>query len=82
MGTDCHIRVVGPADLEWAQSEVRRLERLWTRFQPSELLALDAQPRLVDPDTRLLVERAVAGYDMSGGAFNPLPGRADPGRGL
>lgn len=72
MGTDCHIRVVGPADLEWAQSEVRRLERLWTRFQPSELLALDAQPRLVDPDTRLLVERAVAGYDMSGGAFNPF----------
>jgi thiamine biosynthesis lipoprotein len=72
MGADCHIRVVGEADLDWAQDEVARLEGLWTRFRPSELLALGAGPRRVDPDTRLLVERAVAGYDLTGGAFNPF----------
>ncbi len=72
MGTDCHIRVVGDADPAWGQAEVQRLERLWTRFAPSEGRAIGSQPREVDPDTALLVRRAIEGYDMTVGLFNPF----------
>lgn len=70
MGTDCHIRCVGHSDPEWGQHEVQRLEGLWTRFAPSEVMSLDARPRDVDPDTALLLQRAVEGFDMTGGLFN------------
>lgn len=82
MGTTCHVRVVAPdegagwdagAELDWAQSEVNRMERLWTRFNPdSELMTLGPQPTEVDPATALLVTRAVAGHELSGGLFNPF----------
>lgn len=72
MGADCHVRIVGADDLQWAQDEVRRLETLWTRFAESELTSLSASGRAVDPDTRLLVERAVEGYDVTDGMFNPF----------
>ena len=72
MGADCHVRIVGADDLVWAQDEVRRLEALWTRFADSELTSLNTSAREVDPDTRLLVERAVQGFDLTGGLFNPF----------
>lgn len=70
MGTDCHIKVVGAGDPRWGLEEVQRLEGLWTRFAPSEVTALTAQPRDVDPDTVELLRRAVQGFDLTGGLFN------------
>lgn len=72
MGTDCHIRVVGDADPQWGQAEVARLERLWTRFAPSEVTMIGPSPGAVDPDTALLLSRAIRGYDLTGGLFNPF----------
>lgn len=70
MGTDCHIRVVGDGDPDWGQQQVLRLEGLWTRFSPSEVTAVNELAHEVDPDTALLFERAVQGYDLTGGLFN------------
>lgn len=70
MGTDCHIRVVGDLDPQWGRQEVERLERLWTRFAPSEVAEIGPRPRAVDPDTALLLQRAVAGFDLTSGLFN------------
>ena len=72
MGTDCHVRVVGDADPAWAQAEVLRLERLWTRFAPSEVTGIGSQPAVVDADTALLLQRAIEGYELTGGLFNPF----------
>lgn len=72
MGTDCHIRVVGDADPAWGQAQVQQLERLWTRFADSEVREIGAEPREVHPDTALLVRRAIEGYDLTGGLFNPF----------
>lgn len=72
MGTDCHIRGVGHVDLEWGRREVDRLAQLWTRFAPSEVMELTAEPREVDPDTALLLRRAVEGFDLTDGLFNPF----------
>lgn len=72
MGTDCHVRVVGDADPHWAQAEVRRLERLWTRFAASEVTGIGPTPTEVDADTALLMQRAIQGYDLTHGLFNPF----------
>jgi len=72
MGTDCHIRVVGGPDPQWGAVQVQRLEQLWTRFAPSEVTALDTTPRPVHPDTALMLRRAVDGFDLTGGLFNPF----------
>lgn len=86
MGTDCHIVVVstpaGPepeAELDWAVDEVRRLQGLWSRFEPdSELSRLNRhargsrEPYRVGPETQLLARRALEGYELSEGAFDPF----------
>jgi thiamine biosynthesis lipoprotein len=72
MGTDCHIRVVGDIDPAWGQAETLRLERLWTRFADSEVTGIGPRPRDVDTDTALLLQRAIEGYDLTGGLFNPF----------
>ena len=78
MGTDGHVIVVGgPAHLaDGAVARIDELERRWSRFIPtSEVSVLNARagtPVLVSGDTRLLVERAVEGWRMTGGGFDPL----------
>lgn len=72
MGTECHIRVVGDVDPALGRAEVERLQRLWTRFEPSEVTSLTATPTRVDPDTALLLRRAIEGYDLTQGLFNPF----------
>jgi thiamine biosynthesis lipoprotein len=78
MGTEARLVVCGPAPERLARQAVERIEQLeqrWSRFRPtSELNALNARTGLtttVSDDTRLLVERAIEGWWLSGGAFDP-----------
>ncbi|HEY3763875.1 MAG TPA: FAD:protein FMN transferase [Gaiellales bacterium] len=77
MGTGAHLIVVGGrAGLaDRAARRIARLERLWSRFLPnSEISRLNACAGRrvgVSPDTVELVERALDGWRMSGGAFDP-----------
>ena len=48
------------------------MEALWTRFAPSELASIGDQPVEVHADTRVLVQRAVEGYELTDGLFNPF----------
>jgi thiamine biosynthesis lipoprotein len=76
MGTDAHVIVVGgPAGLaDVARSRVDELDARWSRFRPdSELSQLNASagtPFEVSPETLLLAELALEGWDLSGGAFD------------
>jgi thiamine biosynthesis lipoprotein len=78
MGTDGHVIVVGgPQHLaDDAVARVDDLDRRWSRFIPtSEVSLLDERagsPVAVSADTRLLVERAIEGWRMTGGGFDPL----------
>ena len=77
MGTDVSVIVVGgPIGLlERARSRVEQLEQMWSRFRPdSEISRLNSNgglPVRVSPETVELVERAVEGWHLSGGAFDP-----------
>jgi thiamine biosynthesis lipoprotein len=77
MGTDVSVIVVGgPAGLpECARQRVAQLEQLWSRFRPdSEISRLNANRGVamrVSPETSELVERAIEGWHLSGGAFDP-----------
>jgi thiamine biosynthesis lipoprotein len=77
MGSDAHLVVVGgpPGLLDRAQGHVDRLERLWSRFRAdsevSELNRRAGTPVRVSPETVELVRRAVDGWWLSGGAFDP-----------
>lgn len=78
MGSEAHVLVVGRgADdlLEGACARIDRLERLWSRFLPdsevSELNRRAGSPVHVSPETVELVRRAVEGWWLSGGAFDP-----------
>jgi thiamine biosynthesis lipoprotein len=77
MGSDAHVIVVGGrAGLD---DVVRRrivdLEQRWSRFLPtSEVSALTARAGAaveVSAETRLLVERAIEAWRLTGGAFDP-----------
>jgi thiamine biosynthesis lipoprotein len=76
MGTDAHVIVVGgPARLaDVARSRMDELDARWSRFRPgSEISRLNASagaPIEVSSETLLLVERALEGWDLSGGAFD------------
>jgi len=77
MGTEAHLVVVGGDDalVEHLVDLLGRLERRWSRFLPdSEVSFLNAhagQPVRVHSSTLLLVERAVAAWRLTGGAFDP-----------
>jgi len=77
MGTDVSVIVVGgPAGLtDRARQRVEHLEQLWSRFRSdSEISRLNANggaAMRVSHETAELVERAVAGWHLSGGAFDP-----------
>jgi len=77
MGSDTHVVVVGgPADLlDQAERRIEQLERRWSRFLPdsevSQLNRWAGLPVAVSPDTVSLVEHALVGWRISGGAFDP-----------
>ena len=81
MGTDCQVVVLGGGDddLAAAEAEVRRLERLWTRFDDaSELSGLNAhagRAMPAGPETRMLARRMLRAEHLTGGRFDPLMGR-------
>ncbi|HEX5366211.1 MAG TPA: FAD:protein FMN transferase, partial [Acidimicrobiales bacterium] len=58
-----------------AEARLRRLDRLWSRFRPgSDVTRLNlaaGAPVPVAPETLLLLERSVAAWRASGGAFDP-----------
>jgi thiamine biosynthesis lipoprotein len=77
MGTFAHVVVVGgrPGLDAAAAARIADLERRWSRFLPdsevSTLNRLAGDAVAVSADTRLLVARAVEGWRLSGGAFDP-----------
>ena len=76
MGTQAHVIVVGDDYLlELARRRIAELERRWSRFLPgSEVSCLnraEGQPIRVSADTRLLVRRALEGWRLTGGLFDP-----------
>jgi len=76
MGSEAHLVVIGRDHLlDEGMAEVDRLERLWSRFladsDVSRMNAGAGTPVAVADDTLLLVERAVAGWTVSGGCFDP-----------
>lgn len=80
MGTHCHVIVEGGgrALLDHAQARIGVLEDLWTRFRPdSELSRLSASSRMrVGAESFALVTRALVGWRMTAGRFDPFLGRA------
>lgn len=79
MGSDVEIELWDLADealLQWAVGEVERLEACWSRFRPdSELSALNRSAGsgafACSPTLWLALERAAAGYERTGGLFDP-----------
>jgi thiamine biosynthesis lipoprotein len=77
MGSDAHVVVVGGR--AGLVDDVRRrivdLEQRWSRFLPdSEVSVLNAHAGTaidVSAETRLLVERAIEAWRVTGGAFDP-----------
>ena len=77
MGTDLEVIVVdAPAGTATAaRRRIDELEGLWSRFRPdsevSRLTASAGQWVPVSPETALLVDRARAAWELTGGAFDP-----------
>ena len=77
MGTDLEVIVVDapPGTATAARRRIDELEGLWSRFRPdsevSRLTASAGQWVPVSPETALLVERAHAAWELTGGAFDP-----------
>ena len=77
MGSDAHVVVVGGPDdgAERARARIDELEQRWSRFIPdSEISVLNrnaGQLLEVSGDTRLLIERAIEAWRISGGSFDP-----------
>ena len=77
MGSDAHVIVVGgPVDgATRARARIDELEQRWSRFRAdSEISVLNrnaGQFVEVSDDTRLLIERAIEAWRISGGSFDP-----------
>ncbi len=77
MGTTAHVIAVdGPAGMvDDAVAHLDTLESQWSRFRPdSEISRLNERPGvpvLVSPTTFELIERAVAGWRLTAGRFDP-----------
>ena len=77
MGSDAHVIVVGgpSGGAERARARIDELEQRWSRFiERSEISALNREAGhfvAVSADTRLLVERAIEAWRLSGGSFDP-----------
>jgi thiamine biosynthesis lipoprotein len=77
MGSDVHVVVVGGAveALDRAVERIEQLESRWSRFRAhSEVTMLNnttGRAVAVSSDTRLLVERSVEAWRLTGGSFDP-----------
>ncbi len=77
MGTTADVTVVGGprALLDVARGRLTDLEHRWSRFIPtsevSRLNRADGLPTRVSSETRLLVQRALEGHEVTGGRFDP-----------
>ncbi len=77
MGTSAQVIVVRgePEHLDAACARLHDLERRWSRFLPdseiSKCNALSGRPVAVSAETVELVRRAVAGWESTGGTFDP-----------
>src|SRR5689334_21184142 len=77
MGSAVHVIVVGgrPGLVARAVALIDGLEARWSRFLPdSEVTRLNetaGRPCPVTPDTVLLVRRAIEGWRLTGGRFDP-----------
>jgi thiamine biosynthesis lipoprotein len=77
MGSRVHLIAVGGprGALDRGRALVERLERLWSRFRPeSELSRLNAAsgtPVVVSPETFEIISQAIAGWESTGGRFDP-----------
>jgi thiamine biosynthesis lipoprotein len=77
MGSDAHVIVVGGRAglIDDVRRRIVDLEQRWSRFLPtSEVSALTARAGEaveVSAETRLLVERAIEAWRLTGGAFDP-----------
>lgn len=77
MGTTAHLIVTGGPRLlvDRAQAELLTLEQRWSRFlsdsELSRLNRLAGRPTVVSPLTFALIERAVAAWRQTAGAFDP-----------
>ncbi|HEY3725014.1 MAG TPA: FAD:protein FMN transferase [Acidimicrobiia bacterium] len=77
MGATAEVTVVGGARalLELARGRLTDLERRWSRFVPtseiSRLNRAQGLPVRVSSETRLLVRRALDGYAVTNGRFDP-----------
>ncbi|MGV1037521.1 MAG: FAD:protein FMN transferase [Candidatus Nanopelagicales bacterium] len=78
MGCNCHILTLGSTEamLDSGEQRVRELDDCWTRFSPeSELSQFNAQAGrdvAISADMRVLLDRALEGYELSGGLFDPF----------
>lgn len=78
MGTWCHVIAHGggEAAVDDIIADVERLAAAWTRFdEASEVSRLNAavgRPMRVTADTRRLAQRALLGWRLSGGRFDPF----------
>jgi thiamine biosynthesis lipoprotein len=77
MGTDVHVVVVGGrlGLVEQARRRIDDLETKWSRFlidsEVNEMTRRAGSAVTVSDDTVLLVRRAIEGFDLSGGSFDP-----------
>jgi thiamine biosynthesis lipoprotein len=87
MGSSAVVIVVGgrPAHVRLAEARLRRLERLWSRFQPtsdlSRLNLAEGAPVPVAPESLDMVDHLVAAWHVTRGAFDPtlLPAQVAAG---
>ena len=77
MGSTAHLTIVGGSVGlgESARERLDDLEARWSRFVPSSEISrlnhADGSPCVVSEETRLLVRRALDGYVVTGGRFDP-----------
>lgn len=77
MGSDIEILVVGgPVGIvDIVRHRVEELEQRWSRFLPtseiSRLNGANGDHVTVSADTRLLIERAIEGWRLTGGSYDP-----------
>ena len=77
MGSDVHVVVVGGSvdTLDRAVERIEQLESRWSRFRAdSEVTMLNnnaGRAVAVSPDTRLLVDRSIEAWRLTGGSFDP-----------
>ncbi len=77
MGTTAHVIVSGgrPGLADRAIERLEELEARWSRFRPDSEMSLLNQragvPVLVSPETYQLIERALEGWRLTGGRFDP-----------